>query len=42
MEARLDRDQLAWERWCSHFNRSRAIKAVQIWMRSAFSLEGVY
>ena len=38
MEARLDNDQLALERWCSHFSSSSAIKAVQIWMRNAFSL----
>jgi hypothetical protein len=26
------------ERWCSHLSRRMAIRAVQIWMRKAFSL----
>ena len=38
MDAKLDKDQLALERWCIHFRRRRAVKAVQIWMRRAFSL----
>jgi hypothetical protein len=38
IDARLDRDHLALERWCSHFSSRIAIKAVQIWMRRAFSL----
>src|ERR1700733_8035536 len=38
MEARLDRDHLAFDRWCTHFSRRMAIRAVQIWMRRAFSL----
>src|SRR5277367_1045776 len=38
MEARLDSDHLALERWCNHLSSSIAIRAVQIWMRRAFSL----
>ena len=38
MEARLESDHPAFDRWCSHLSRSRASKAVQIWMRSAFSV----
>ena len=38
MEARLDSDHFAFDRWWSHFRSSRAIKAVQIWIRKAFSL----
>src|SRR5208283_1124809 len=38
MVARLDNDQLAWDKWWSHLRSSIASKAVQIWMRSAFSL----
>jgi len=30
MEASLDNDHFAFERWCSHFSSSIAIKAVQI------------
>ena len=37
MHTRLDRDQLALERSCSHLSNSRAIKAVQIWIRKAFA-----
>ena len=38
MDARVDKDQPALERWCSHLSRRMAMRAVQIWMRSAFSL----
>ena len=38
MEARLEKDHFALERWCSHFNSSMAISAVQIWISSAFRL----
>src|SRR5450432_1575447 len=38
IEARLDNDHLALERWWSHLSSRMAIKAVQIWMRRAFSL----
>jgi hypothetical protein len=38
MEARLEKDHFALERWCSHFNRSMAISAVQIRISSAFRL----
>jgi len=38
MAARLDSDQPAFDRWCNHFKRSIAIRAVQIWISRAFSL----
>src|SRR5450755_149261 len=38
MEARLEKDHFALDRWCSHFNSSIAISAVQIWISSAFRL----
>ena len=38
MAARLEKDQDKWDWYCSHLSSSRAIKAVQIWMRRAFSL----
>ena len=34
----IGQDHLAFDRWCSHFSSRMAIKAVQIWMRRAFSL----
>jgi len=38
MEARFDRDHFAFERWWIHLSNRMAIRAVQIWMRRAFSL----
>ena len=38
MEARFDSDHRAFDRWWSHLSGRMAIKAVQIWIRKAFSL----